>query len=52
MNKAFELCNSKLAEENFNSITAFWVWKFPFSKRYGIITTSRSVYINKYGARW
>ena len=52
MNKAFELCNNKLVEENFNSITAFWVWKFPFSKRYGITTTSRSVYINKYGARW
>lgn len=51
-NKAFELCNNKLVEENFNSITAFWICKLPFLKRYGIITTSKSVYINKCGTRW
>lgn len=52
MNRAIELCNNKLAEENFNSITAFWIWKLPFSKRYGITSISKSIYVNKFGAKW
>lgn len=49
---AFDLCKNKLKEENFNSITAFWIWKFPFSKRYGLTTVSKSLYINNCGAMW